>query len=56
MLRKLLHWMVHLATPVPDDVAVCEFECRKRDCLMGDWERCERRRRHSRPPEETQDD
>jgi hypothetical protein len=28
---------------VPQDYQACEFECRKLECLMGDWERCERR-------------
>ncbi|UCE88366.1 MAG: hypothetical protein JSW10_08380 [Pseudomonadota bacterium] len=56
MLGKLLLWMVHRATPVPDNLAVCEFECRKRDCLMGDYEHCERRQCDARPPEQTPDD
>ena len=28
---------------VPEDVQACEFECRKLQCAMGDWEKCERR-------------
>ena len=30
---------------VPDDIQLCEFECRKLQCAMGDWEKCERRLR-----------
>jgi len=28
---------------VPEDYQACEFECRKLQCMMGDWEKCERR-------------
>ena len=28
---------------VPEDVAVCEFDCRKGNCEQGEWEVCERR-------------
>jgi hypothetical protein len=28
---------------VPEDYQACEFECRKLQCLMGDWEKCQRR-------------
>jgi len=28
---------------VPEDVAVCEFDCRKGKCEQGEWEVCERR-------------
>jgi hypothetical protein len=27
----------------PEDIQLCEFECRKLECTMGDWEKCERR-------------
>ncbi len=30
---------------VPDSLALCEFDCRKQPCRMGEWERCERRLR-----------
>jgi hypothetical protein len=29
-----------LAPPVPDEVSCCEFDCRKTECVQGDWERC----------------
>ncbi len=28
---------------VPDDIALCEFDCSKEQCCMGEWETCERR-------------
>ena len=29
---------------VPDEIAMCEFECTKTTCLAADWEACGRRR------------
>jgi hypothetical protein len=31
------------AEPVPTDVALCEFDCRKQQCQFDDWEACTRR-------------
>jgi hypothetical protein len=28
---------------VPGEIAVCEFDCRKDQCLEGEWVSCERR-------------
>jgi len=28
---------------LPEDIVLCEFDCRKEQCTMGEWERCERR-------------
>ncbi|WP_041446797.1 hypothetical protein [Thiocystis violascens] len=28
---------------VPDELSPCEFDCRKTECLQGDWERCRQR-------------
>jgi hypothetical protein len=28
---------------VPKDSALCEFDCRKEQCTIGEWETCERR-------------
>lgn len=33
---------------VPEEIAACEFECRRTDCRHGDWETCERRLRAMR--------
>ncbi len=32
-----------LIAEVPEDFALCEFDCRKRQCIQGEWEACERR-------------
>ena len=45
LIVKPWQWVKGLVQEVPEDVAVCEFECRKTTCLQGDWEACERRRR-----------
>jgi hypothetical protein len=34
-----------LIQDVPEDVQLCEFDCQKLQCAMGDWEKCERRLR-----------
>ncbi len=28
---------------VPDEIAVCEFDCRKMQCLSHEWENCPKR-------------
>ena len=32
-----------IATDVPEEAAVCEFECRKPECAQGEFDQCERR-------------
>ncbi|MGB7934382.1 MAG: hypothetical protein WCH04_19580 [Gammaproteobacteria bacterium] len=44
MLDTFFQWLSKLAPEVPEEMAACEFECRKTDCLMGDWLKCERRK------------
>jgi hypothetical protein len=34
----------HIVQSVPLDDALCEFDCRKRQCTHGEWDSCERRR------------
>ncbi len=29
----------------PDDIAICEFDCRKGQCMQEEWATCERRSR-----------
>ena len=42
--RKANRWLKdQIVQDVPQDIALCEFECRKGQCLMGEWESCERR-------------
>ena len=37
-------WMKdQIVTDVPDDLGVCEFECRKSECPSSKWDRCQRR-------------
>ena len=43
MFGKLLNWLKIPVASVPDDIAVCEFECGKQECRLQDWEHCERR-------------
>jgi len=37
-------WLSKLIPEVPEEISACEFDCRKRECRMGDWSQCERRR------------
>ena len=32
---------------VPKDTAFCEFDCRKQECTLGEWETCEERLHHN---------
>jgi hypothetical protein len=43
MIDKLQEWLHRLVVSVPREVAVCEFDCHKAQCRMGDWQRCKRR-------------
>jgi hypothetical protein len=38
----------HIVQSVPEDIALCEYDCRKLECSMGEWEHCERRKQHLR--------
>jgi hypothetical protein len=40
LLSKLASQLVQ---DVPQEDALCEFDCRKRQCLAGEWESCPRR-------------
>jgi len=43
-IAKVKHWLTgQLASEVPLDIALCEYGCRKPQCLQEDWEHCERR-------------
>ncbi len=43
MFGKLIRWLKIPVARVPDEVAVCEFDCFERECRFLDWEHCERR-------------
>lgn len=45
MFGKLRNWVKISVAKVPDDIAVCEFECRTNECRLLDWAHCERRLR-----------
>jgi hypothetical protein len=32
-----------LVQAVPEDIAICEFDCRKTQCTYGEWATCQRR-------------
>ncbi|MEK7952722.1 hypothetical protein [Luteolibacter soli] len=32
-----------IVQPVPDGLALCEFECSKTECSMDEWRSCKRR-------------
>ncbi len=44
VVRKAKHWLrEQVVQDVPEDIALCHFDCRKGQCRMGEWESCERR-------------
>ena len=55
MFGKMFEWLKVPVAEVPEDVAVCEFECTKTECRLGDWECCERRLRACATQEQDQD-
>jgi len=43
-IRGFLQWVRdHFIQDVPEDTALCEFDCRKDQCTHGEWVSCERR-------------
>ena len=50
MFSRFMFFLRKIVAEVPEDVAVCEFECNKTECVEGDWQHCQRRmREHSAP-------
>lgn len=44
VMRRVGEWVLgHVIQDVPEDVGLCEFDCRRADCLPGELEACERR-------------
>jgi hypothetical protein len=41
--RLFNRWKALLVGNVPDDLAACEFDCRKYQCAQGEWTNCDRR-------------
>ena len=57
LFRSVKRWLHdQLVGEVPDDLALCEFDCRKRQCRQGEWETCERRQRFQQMLQGEQDD
>jgi hypothetical protein len=41
---RVLNWLIRrISTEVPPAIALCEYDCRKGQCLQGEFEHCERR-------------
>jgi len=41
---RLRRWVKgQFVQEVPEEIALCEFDCRKGQCSMHEWETCERR-------------
>ena len=42
--RRARNWLANeVIQDVPDELAACEFDCRKQHCTSDDWSSCERR-------------
>lgn len=54
MFDKLRQWFTQNAVEIPEELSVCVFECRKSECQMGDWEKCEQRLEGLLPGDEGQ--
>ena len=55
MISKLLRWLVQSVTSVPEDIAICEFECSKSECMHDDWTNCRRRLGRQKPQQREED-
>jgi hypothetical protein len=44
IVHRAWSWLAQeLIQDVPEDVALCEFDCRKPQCTYSEWSNCERR-------------
>ena len=44
--RRLWHLVKReIIDDAPEDIAMCEFDCRKGQCMQEEWATCERRSR-----------
>ncbi len=47
-LWRALGWVENkLSQDVPDNIARCEFDCRKLECRQNEWETCKKRLRYN---------
>jgi hypothetical protein len=43
-LTRPWHWIKdQIVQDVPEDIGLCEYDCKKGQCTLGEWEACERR-------------
>ena len=49
MISAFLRWLATLISEVPEEISACEFDCRERECRMGDWSQCVRRQQAMSP-------
>ena len=54
MISRLKRWLVQHVTEVPEEIAVCEFDCSKLECLHEDWANCPRRLGLQNPQQRTE--
>lgn len=48
LLTRVWSWLKgQIVREVPAEDALCEFDCRKEQCLYGEWASCERRLSHA---------
>jgi len=57
LVRSAWAWLRRqVVEDVPAEDALCEFDCRKPDCAVGEWQTCERRLQNAAgelmPPQE----
>ena len=46
---RLCHWLkAQWVTEVPEELAICEFECPKNQCSWDEWAQCVRRLSNTR--------
>jgi hypothetical protein len=44
LLQRIWDWLAgQFVREIPEEDAVCEFDCRKPQCRQGEWESCIRR-------------
>ena len=43
MISRLMRRLFQPVTEVPEEIALCEFDCSKTECLQEDWANCTRR-------------
>ena len=42
--RRLVRFVKRtIVTDVPEDLALCEFDCRRGQCQQDEWDTCDRR-------------